>query len=176
MMRDYLKSIASLTIICAVSTFLLAYTNMLTEPIIEKNDIEAENAALLVVMPDGKDFLPVDTQNYEIPETVTGVYKEAGGGYVIKLNASGYSSGMIILCGVNSEGKVTGATCLSSGETLGYEKTYGERVIDKTIDNIDSADTVSSATKTTLGYRNAVKDALYTVKIINGEKGGVLNE
>ncbi len=172
-MRDYLKSIASLTIICAVATLLLAYTNMLTEPVIKQNDIAAENAALLVVMPDGKEFSPVDMGDYSLPETVTGVYKESGGGCVIKLSASGYSSGMIILCGVDATGKVTGATCLSSGETLGYEKTYGDSLIDATVHTIDSVDTVSSATKTTLGYRNAVKDALCTAKIINGEKGGV---
>ncbi len=171
MMRDYLKSIASLTIICAAATLLLAYTNMLTAPVIEQNDIAAENAALLIVMPDGKDFSPVDMGDYSLPETVTGVYKESGGGCVVKLNASGYSSGMVILCGVDSDGKVTGAACLSSGETLGYEKTYGDRVIDATSETIDSVDTVSSATKTTLGYRNAVKDALYTAEIINGEGG-----
>ncbi len=175
MMKGYFKSIASLTIICAVSTLLLAYTNMLTEPIIEKNDVEAENAALLVVMPDGKDFSPVDISEHSLPETVTGVYRESGGGYVIKLNASGYSSDMIILCGVNSDGKVTGATCLSSNETLGHEKTYGERLVDATVDTIDSVDTVSSATKTTSGYKNAVKDALFAAKTINGE-GGALNE
>lgn len=174
-MKNYLKSIASLTIICAVATLLLAYTNMLTSPIVEKNDMEAENAALLVVMPEGKDFSAVDISEYSLPEAVTGVYRESGGGHVIKLSASGYSSGMIILCGVDSAGKITGATCLSSGETLGYEKTYGERLLGETLETIDSVDTVSSATKTTLGYRNAVKDALYTADVING-KGGDLNE
>ncbi len=177
-MRSYLKSIASLTIICAVATLLLAYTNSLTAPVIEKNDRDAENAALLIVMPDGQDFSPVDIQKYSLPETVTGVYRESGGGCVVKLSATGYSSGMVLLCGVDSEGRVTGATCISCNETLGYEKTYGERVVGKTTQTIDSVDTVSSATKTTLGYRNAVKDALHTAGIVNDTnwEGGANNE
>ena len=33
---------------------------------------------------------------------------------------------MVIMCGVSKDGVVTGALCLSSNETLGKEKTYGE--------------------------------------------------
>ena len=56
---------------------------------------------------------------------------------------------------------------MASGETLGYEKTYGELLVKRTINSIDSVDTIASATKTTTGYRNAVKDALGAAEIIN---------
>lgn len=167
-MNKYLKSIIALTVICAVVGLALAGTNMLTAPIIEKNEASAANEALLVVMPDGEEFTAVDISKYELPATVTEVYAESKGGYVIKLTTSGYSSGMIIMCGIDSTGAVTGATCLASGETLGEEKTYGEKTVGKTVADIDTVDTVASATKTTAAYRNAVKDALNAAVILGG--------
>ena len=166
-MKSYLKSVFALTIICAVIGIALAATNGLTLPVIKTNEAEMVQKTLQVVMPGGSDFALVDVANYELPETVFEVYGETGGGYVFKLETSGYSSGMVILCGVDKSGLVTGATCMSSGETLGYEKTYGNSLVKRTLNSIDSVDTVASATKTTMAYRNAVKDALVAADTIN---------
>lgn len=167
-MNKYIKSIVVLTVICAVVALLLSAANLLTAPIIEKHEASAANEALLVVMPEGKAFTQMDLSSYTLPDTVTEVYQESSGGYVVKLTTSGYSAGMVIMCGVDASGTVTGATCLSSGETLGYEKTYGEKTVGQTAETIDTVDTVASATKTTEGYRNAVKDALNTAVILGG--------
>ncbi len=167
-MKKHLSSIISLTVICAVMAVLLALTNAITKPIIDENNNAAANAALLIVMPDGEGFEPVDISGKELPATVKEVFSEKNGGYVVKLETAGYSSGMIIMCGVGADGKVTGATCLGSGETLGYEKTYGEKTIGADASSIDSVDTIATATKTTLAYRNAVKDALNTAVILGG--------
>lgn len=172
-MKTYFKSIFALTIICAVIGIALAATNGLTLPIIKVNEAEAVQQSLKVVMPGGSEFDLMDTTNFDLPETVVETYKETGGGYVFKLETSGYSSGMVILCGVDDNGLVTGATCMSSGETLGHEKTYGNTLIKRTLNSIDSVDTVSSATKTTAAYKNAVKDALIAADTINKTvKGG----
>lgn len=167
-MKKHLKSVVALTAICAVVALLLSFANTLTAPIIEKNQSAAANEALLVVMPEGKDFTSVDLSQYELPATVTEVFAESAGGYVVKLTTAGYSTGMVIMCGVDAAGKVTGATCLSSGETLGVEKTYGENTVGKTLEDIEGVDTVASATKTTAAYRNAVKDALNAAVILGG--------
>ncbi|MBQ4333548.1 MAG: FMN-binding protein [Clostridia bacterium] len=167
-MKNHIKSILSLTVICAVVTVLLAGTNMLTAPIIEKNQAAAANEALLVVMPDGTDFAAVDLTQYTLPSSVLEAYSEAGGGHVFKLTASGYGPNMIIMCGVDAAGTVTGAVCLSSNETLGHEKTYGESTKGATAETIDSVATISGATMTTENYRNAVKDALNSAIILGG--------
>lgn len=167
-MMKHLKSVIALTVICAVVAVLMAATNMLTAPIIEANESAAANDALLVVMPNGSGFELVDTAEYSLPSTVTDVYREASGGYVIKLTTTGYSSGMTLMIGIDANGVVTGTQCLASGETLGYEKTWGENVVGATVDTVDSLDTVSGATKTTLAYKNAVKDALNTAVILGG--------
>lgn len=167
-MKKYIKSVVALTVICGVVSILLAITNFVTAPVIEKNAADAANEALVVVMPDGKDFAPVDLSKYELPATVNEAYSEASGGYVIKLTTSGYGSDMVIMCGINSAGEITGATCLSSNETLGEEKNYGETAIGKKIDSIDGLATVAGVTKTTQGYKNALKDALNTAIILGG--------
>lgn len=172
-MKGYIKSVFALTIICAVIGIALAATNVLTAPIIKTNEAEAVQQTLKVVLPEGIEFNLLDVANVTLPKTITEVYAETGGGYVFKLETSGYSSGMVILCGVDKNGLVTGATCMSSGETLGYEKTYGTALIKRTLNSIDSVDTVASATKTTTAYRNAVKDALTATDILNKSvKGG----
>ncbi len=167
-MKSYIKSIGALTVICAVMAVILAITNGITAPIIEENEAAAANEALLVVMPNGEGFEETDISSYELPATVTKVYKEASGGYVIQLLTSGYGSNMSIMCGIDASGTVTGAVCLGSSETLGYEKTFGENTVGKTVETIDSVDTVSGATLTTVGYKNAVKDALNAAIILGG--------
>lgn len=168
-MKEHLKSIISLTVICAVIAILLAATNSVTAPKIAQNENAAANEALLVVMPEAESFEKIeDFSSYSLPETVKEVYKEKSGGYVLKLETSGYSSGMILMVGVGADGKVTGATCIASSETLGYEKTYGETTKGQDINTIDSLDTIATATKTTAAYKAAVKDALGAAVLLGG--------
>ncbi len=164
----HFKSVIALTAICAVISILLAITNLITGPIIEKNASAAANEALLVVYPDGGDFTQVDISTFELPATVTDAYQASNGGYVIKLLTNGYKADMVLMCGIDGAGTVTGATCLSSGETLGYEKTYGDNLKGKTVADIDAVETISGATMTTSGYKNAVKDALNATIILGG--------
>ena len=155
---------------------LLALTNSITAPIIEENASAAANEALLVVYPDGGDFTQLDISTYELPATVTDAYSASNGGYVVKLLTSGYGANMVLMCGIDGNGTVTGATCLSSGETLGYEKTYGDSLKGKTVTDIDAVETISGATMTTAGYKNAVKDALNATIILGGGSVDIRSE
>lgn len=164
-----LKSVAILVAICTVVALLLAVTNQFTAPIIEKNSAAAANEALLEVMPDGTGFEPVDLSTYTLPATVTEAYKETSGkGHVIKLTTTGYGTGMVIMCGVSADNKVTGAVCLSSNETLGKEKEYGVNFAGKDAAAVEATDTIGGATMTTGAYKNAIKDALNAVLILGG--------
>lgn len=167
-MKNYIKSIISLTVIIALVTVALSVTNFVTAPIIEKNAGAAANEALLVVMPDGGDFTQVDMTQYTLPESVIEAYTASNGGCVVKLSATGYGPDLIIMCGVDADGNVTGAVCLSSNETLGAEKTYGDTLKGATIDTVEDIATVSGATMTTSAYKGAVKDALNTAIILGG--------
>lgn len=169
MMVKNIKSVAVLVAICGVIALLLAGTNAITAPIIEKNAAAAANEALLVVMPEGTGFEAVDLAAYELPATVTEAYKEtAGAGYVVKLVTKGYGSDFVIMCGVDAEGTVTGAVCLSSTETLGKEKEYGQNFTGKNAEGVEATDTIAGATLTSQAYKNAVKDALNAAIILGG--------
>ena len=167
-MRKHLTTICSLTIICAVVAILLAATNHITAPIIKEQENSAAFAALTEVFPGGEGFEQIDISKYELPNTITEAYSEKSGGYVFKIETSGYNSGLIIMCGVDSNGAVTGATYIASSETLGAEKGYGDTLIGSTKDTIDGVATVSGATKTTGAYKNAAKDAINASIILGG--------
>lgn len=175
-MKNNIKTVVALTLICAVVAVLLAVGNAVTAPIIEKNQNAAANESLKVVMPDGEDFELVDINKYELPTSISEVYTEKNGGYVFKVETAGYSTGLIIMCGVDKDGVVTGTKTIQSSETLGYEYTYGEKLVGADIDGIDGIDTVASATKTTAAYKNAVKDALNSFIIIGGGSVDIRSE
>lgn len=175
-MKNYIKSVIALTAICAAVAILLAVTNFVTAPVIEKNAAAAANEALTEVLPDGSNFVALDTSAYELPGSVQEVFTEDGGGCVVKLTASGYGPDMVIMCGISADGEITGAVCLSSNETLGIEKTYGASVTGFTAETIDSLATIGGATMTTGAYKNALKDALNTALILGGASVDIRTE
>lgn len=170
-MKNSIKSTLVLICVCVCVTLALAATNTITAPVIEANQNAAANEALLVVMPDGKNFEKVDISGYTLPASVVEAHKADNGGYVIKLETNGYASKLIIMCGVGADGKVTGATLVSGNETHGVsgaEEKFAGTVVGIDASNIDGVDTVSGATGTTKAYRAAIKDALNAVIIIGG--------
>lgn len=168
-MKKSIRSTLVLVCICAAVSVLLAFTNALTAPIIEKQQSDAANAALLEIMPNGSGFEEIaDLSTYTLPATVTKAWREASGGHVVQLTTTGYGSGFVILVGVNADGTVSGTKCLASTETLGYEKTFGDNFTGKNAEEVAAVDTVAGATKTTAAYRGAVTDAINTAIILGG--------
>lgn len=178
-MKQQIKSTVTLVCICAVVALMLAVINFITAPTIAENERIAVEKALLEVMPEGKNFEKMDIGGYGFPASITEVYAEDGGGHVFKLTGKGYSSGMIIMCGVNADGTISGVVCLSSGETLGYEKTFGESFVGKDAAGVESVELIAGATKTTEGYKRVVRDALKAAEVFGipeALEGGAANE
>lgn len=171
-MNKYAKSITVLLSICLVVSILMAAVNYVTAPVIKKAEAEAANDSLKVVMPDGEGFEKFDFSSYKLPSTVKEVYKEKNGGYVFKLETSGYSTGLAIMCGVYASGEVSGCTVLANSETPSVAgkviENYGEALKGATSQTVMQIDTVGGATKTSTGYRGAVKDALDAFAILGG--------
>ncbi len=167
-MKKAIKSTVVLVGICAVMAILLALTNALTAPIIAENQNAAANQALLQVMPNGEGFESVEFDAEKLPKTIKEVFKEKNGGYVFNMETTGYGAGLLIMCGVNADGTVSGVVCLGSSETLGYEKTFGATFAGKDAAGVDAVDTISGATKTTAAFKGAVKDALNAAIILGG--------
>ena len=175
-MKNNIKTVLSLTVICAVVSLLLALTNSITAPIIKEQENSAVSEGLKKVLPGGEDFKTIDLASYKLPETVEEAYSEKNGGFVIKLKTSGYGSDLILMCGINKDGVVEGVEYISGNETLGYEATYGEKLKNATADTVDNVETIAGATKTTSAFKNAVKDALNTAIILSGGSVDIRDE
>ncbi len=163
-----IKSIAALVLVCSIVALMLAVTNYFTAPTIAENEAKAVQKALLQVMPEGGTFEKVDSSELSLPKMVSEIYRASNGGYVFKLKTKGQNTGLIIMCGVNPDGTVSGASCIASKEDLQHEKTYGERFGGLDFAGVEKVDTISQATKTTKAYKEAVKTALEVAAQLKG--------
>ena len=156
MLRNKLMPTVVLSAICIIAVALLSAVNLITEPAIIENQEKRTNAALLEVMPDGGSFEKINDVD-GLPDAVDAVYKSSDGkGYVFRLNATGYKSGLIIMCGIDADGKITGAEYVSSSETLSAEVGLGEKYVGQT-NYTFNPELITSATKTTQAYADAIK-------------------
>ena len=172
-MKSGVKSIIVLSVICLVSSALLGGVNYFTAPVIEKTTKERSEAACFEVMANGQAFEEYDFDSSAVSSSVKEVYKEKNGaGYVIKVSTKGYDSGLVIMCGISSDGKITGTKILSSNETPSIggrlaDSSFGARYNGKDTNNLQ-IETVTGATLTSKGYYNAIKTALETFATLEG--------
>ena len=173
-MNKSVKNTLVLVLICAVMATLIALTNAITAPIIKDKQEAATAGALAVVLPDGEGFEKL-TLTDKYPKDVTAAYKAANGaGFVFEMNVTGKSSGLIILCGVNTEGKIVSTKVVSDQETDSYDvkvfpSVEGEGGKYNGMGLADYSEyIVSGATLTSRAYANAVKAALQAFVVANG--------
>jgi len=169
----FLKPVIVLALVCLVCTLALAVTNLFTAPLIADAEAKAEQDALSQVCEGATKFDEMDLSTYEgISKTVTKVYStDVTNAYVFRLEASGYASGIRILCAIK-DGQIIGISTLSSNETDGYGKacenaSYYNQYIGKN-DALDGVDAITGATKTTNGYQNAIRSAFDAYEILTG--------
>lgn len=164
-----LKPTIVLSCICVAVALILSAINMVTGPVIEAQRNAAANEALLEVFPTGTDFEEIqDLASLGLSESVTNAYKETNGaGYVFRITSTGYKPGMVIMVGIDAEGKITGSKCLETQDT--FQK---EPQIDNSYNGQSLADfkpnMLAGATMTSTGYRDAVNTALQSFILASG--------
>lgn len=155
--------------ICIVSTLLLAAVNMVTAPIIEAAQAKKVQQTLSEVLPEGENFIEISAEG--LPECITSAYTEDGGGYVFQMNVVGYKPGLIILCGIDANGVITGADFVSSNETLSAEVGLGKNFIGHTSDTVTVELVAGSTAKlTTHAYYSAIEAALDAFDILTDKE------
>ncbi len=174
--KKSLKDVIVLFVICTVFATVLAAVNSVTAPIIAEQLAGAANEAYMTVLPGAVDFEDVDLSGYQFPATVKEAKRETGGkGFAVKLEVTGYKPGMVLIVGVDTNGVVTGSTCIASNETWGLESALGGEVVGKDINTI--ADVRAGATSLTVnGYREAVKVAINVATVLGGGSGDFRTE
>lgn len=169
--KDFVKPILVLTLICLVISTALAFTNEKTAPIIAQAEQTKAEQARKDVLPEADNFTKMELT--DLPSTVTEVFKaDNGTGFVFMLTAKGYGGDMKLICGVDTDGKITDCKTLSQSETkgLGTKTTlpeFREQFVEKDM-TLAGVETISGATISSKAYVNAVKDAFSAYDIAKG--------
>lgn len=166
-MKSKLLPSVVLGVICLVVALLLAAVNSVTQPLIENAQEQKIQDTLSKVLPEGKNFKEIEIDG--LSELITAAYCEDGGGYVFQMEVTGYKPGLVILCGIASDGNVRGADFITSKETLSAEVGLGEKYIGQNFDSF-TPELITSATKTTTAYAEAIRTALDAFQILSEQE------
>lgn len=127
-MREVIKLGLVLLIITSIAALVLAFSNDFTKDIIAEVEEKANNDARMEVMPQAKEFKPLDEEqlkklqgdNNRIIEIYVGYSEDENiEGYTIKTATPGYGGDVLVITGISSEGKLTGMKIVSHQETPG---------------------------------------------------------
>ena len=158
--------------ICLTVALLLSVINMFTAPVIAERENALANAALSEVLPGATDFKNI-TADHELPESIIEAYS-ANGGFVFRASGAGRNNAIVVMVGVDTEGKITGTKIISESESKGYKESVYNRV--EGVDGEYTGQTLetfapvlqSGSTMTSNGFADAIKAALQAYVIVNG--------
>ena len=174
----------ALFVICLVSTVLLAFANSVTAPIIDELAIKTEEESRKKVLAVAETF---EVKSANGINYVVGLDK--GGnevGMVFTTTAKSYGGDMIVMTGVDMDGKITGIELLQINDTPGlgmnaqkpefrnkFIGMSGEVTIMKNSANAanNEIDALSGATISSNAVATAVNEALANFETITGKAG-----
>ncbi len=155
--------------ICLVATLALATTYSAANPVIIKNQKAVADEARAQVLPSGDSFTEYDGK---LVSGVTECYiADNRSGMAVTAEYSGYGGNVVVMVGIDTEGKVTGVTVTEHSETPGlgtkameadYLKQYEgvSQAGESHIRNDSEIDTVTGATITSNAVYCSVGKAL----------------
>lgn len=131
-MTDIIKLTVVLTLTGVVAALLIAFTNSKTEAKIRDQAIQAQTSALENIMAPGATITEVKgtTENGLPPQYWTGV-NGSDTSYAFKAGSFGYSSTIVYLVCVSSDGTIQGVSILEQNETPGLGTRVQEVISNK---------------------------------------------
>lgn len=143
-MKNIIKLGLILFVICVAAAGLLALTNGVTAPIIAQGKLQEEITAKQEVLPQGKEFKDMDTNEMiklfeksssenlgNIIQISTATSDGNFAGMVIKTSVKGFGGDIIIVVGIDLNAEITTYRVLSHSETPGL----GEKINDESFIN-----------------------------------------
>lgn len=133
-MRENLRYILTLTIICFITATLLTGVYLLTRPKIVEQKAQEEKLALKEIFPEAGYFEPQvkDGKTPYFKVYLSGDKKKLLG-YAFRAQGQGYSSDIETMAGVDTQGKITGIKILAQNETPGLGAKIAEVKAKKTL-------------------------------------------
>ena len=173
-LKAIIRPALTLFFICVAVTSLLALTNSFTDKKIAEREEQQIAETRKAVLPDAVSFEEVRENAF--------AGKTAGGdtaGYVITVTERGYGGDMLVMVGIDTEGKVSGVSLLRHNETPGLGAEAGKpRFLNqftgksRKVEVGGNIDSVSGATISSKAVAKAVNDAMEIYKAITeGEDG-----
>lgn len=167
-MREMVRYGFILGLICFLASAVLAVLNGITEPKIRLQKETAQNMSLKEVMPSGVSFEP----KFEDGKIIYyGVYDQRYKllGFVINLEAKGYSSDIGALAGLNFNLELGNIRILSQNETPGLgnrilEDTFLAQFKGKNLDSLNQVQAITGATISSSAIINALKNRIAELK------------
>ena len=160
--------------ICLTVALLLSVINMFTAPVIADRENALANEALSEVLPGGSNFQNITEEHRaNLPESIIEAYS-ADGGFVFRASGAGRNGAIVMMVGVDAEGKITGTKIISESESKGYKETIYSRVEgtngEYTGQTLETFSPVLQAgsTLSSNGIADAIKAALQAFAIVNG--------
>lgn len=173
--KDIIRSVLALFLICLVVSAALALVNSFTSPVSENNALMREYTARKELIPEADDFLPVE-QDFSDEIVSAFAAKDAGEntlGYVFTVQEKGFGGTIKVMCAISSDGTILRVNTLdvsSETKTLGgktAEPAYTDQYVGKT-ETLDGVNAISGATVTSTAYRACVTAAFEAFSQIGG--------
>ena len=168
--NEYIKPALVLVVICLVVSFLLAFTNSKTAPVVAENArIEAERTRQ-EVLPGSGTFTELDVS--AVPGVETAFRDDGGAGYVAVAGYKGYGGIVTVTVGLNNDGQVVGISANVQSETPNVGSKAGqESYLAKYMGLSGTAagvDTITNATYSSTAVRTGVTAILESFDSIKG--------
>ncbi len=133
-MRENIRYILTLTIICFLTATLLTGVYLLTRPKILEQKAQEEKEALEEVLPEAGFFEPVMQEGKVIYfRAYLSSDKKKMLGYAFRAEGKGYSGAIETIAGMDTQGRITGIKLLAQNETPGLGAKVGEVLAKKTL-------------------------------------------
>lgn len=121
-LKETLVLMAKLCIICVIVAGLLAFVNIVTAPIIEKNEQKVFEESMAEVLPGAASFEEVKEFSFTTDESgvvLESFYKADNGFVVSTICSEGYGGDIKVMVGINNDLTVNQIKIMSMSETAG---------------------------------------------------------
>ena len=166
--NELVKPIVVLTVICLITSAVLAGANSLTAPIIKANEEAAANAAYAEALPEAEGKFEDLTESTTVDGIIAIKKAENGAGWCIQATGKGFGGDVPVILAMDNEGTILNATFMPNAESPGF----GQKLVEADGDVFEQS-LVGKAGSVTLkqdgvdGISGATVSSTAAVKAIN---------
>lgn len=173
-MKDILKPIIVLALVCLIITAAVAGVNVMTKDRIAEIDRLTAEKTMGELIADAE-FETVNLDGAECSEIYRATHNSTVKGYIFTSSAFGYGGQVGVMTAVDTDGRIIGVRVVAcNDETPGLgqnakKDSFTEQFLGLNNQNdVNGADAITSATLTTNAVKKAINSALHDYQIING--------